>query len=51
LSWFLFGYIIDDIFVMIPNAIGVVLTVFQLFLIYIYGQHDHVSGIIASSHV
>ncbi|KAI3379415.1 hypothetical protein SNEBB_000526 [Seison nebaliae] len=33
-SWSLYGYLLDDTFIMLPNSLGIVLAIIQLFLIY-----------------
>eukprot|EP01116_Phalansterium_solitarium_P002300 TRINITY_DN1222_c0_g1_i2.p1 TRINITY_DN1222_c0_g1~~TRINITY_DN1222_c0_g1_i2.p1 ORF type:complete len:223 (-),score=13.03 TRINITY_DN1222_c0_g1_i2:114-782(-) len=37
-SWFLFGWTIDNVFVMTPNAIGAILSSIQLALVAIFGR-------------
>jgi len=49
LAWFSYGFLINDFFVMLPNAIGMMLTVLQLVLIFSFGQHESVEK--PSSHV
>lgn len=38
LSWFLYGFTLDDIFVMIPNVFGVFFSSIQLLLVMKYGN-------------
>lgn len=38
-SWFLFGFLLGDTFIMLPNVIGMILSTAQLALIAMYGQH------------
>eukprot|EP01114_Cavostelium_apophysatum_P009388 TRINITY_DN22512_c0_g1_i1.p1 TRINITY_DN22512_c0_g1~~TRINITY_DN22512_c0_g1_i1.p1 ORF type:complete len:217 (-),score=18.61 TRINITY_DN22512_c0_g1_i1:76-726(-) len=38
LSWFAYGYTLNDIFVMAPNGVGIILASIQLLLVKAYGQ-------------
>jgi solute carrier family 50 protein (sugar transporter) len=41
-SWFVYGYLLNDAFIMGPNIVGMILSSAQLALIAMYGQHQPV---------
>ncbi|VDP10289.1 unnamed protein product, partial [Soboliphyme baturini] len=40
-QWFYYGVLVDDIFIKIPNAIGIILSLLQLSLFVIFRERIH----------